>query len=92
MPPERWCRDTNSICDPSAFNCELDGRVAVSPDANAFGFIAVFDPGGFGTGAEHAVGRERVAYVYGWEESGWRVRRESRADATLKPEQLLSSQ
>lgn len=92
MPPERWCRDTNSICDPSAFSCELYGRVAISPDENSFGFIVVFDPGGFGTGAEHAVGKERVAYVYGWAESGWRVVRETRADATLKPEQLLGSQ
>ncbi|MBV9761842.1 MAG: hypothetical protein JO340_14870 [Acidobacteriaceae bacterium] len=92
MPPERWCRDSNSMCDPSDFDCELDGRVAVSPDSNSFALIAVFDPGGFGTGAEDAVGRRRAAYVYSWDKSGWRVSRESRVDTNLKSEQLLRSQ
>lgn len=92
MPPPRWCMETDSICDPSTFDCELDGPVAVGPDSNSFGFILVFDPGGFGPGAERALGRERVAYVYSWQSSGWRLRHERRAAAALKPEQLISSQ
>jgi hypothetical protein len=92
MPPGSWCRDSNSMCDPSEFDCELDGRVAVSPDSESFAFIAVFDPGGFGKGAEDAVGRERVAYVYRLDKSGWRVLKESRVEANVKSEQLLNSQ
>lgn len=91
MPSEQWCRETNSICDPSAFDCDLDGPVAVSPDMGKFAFIALFDPGGFGPDAQHAVPPERVGYIYTWAGGTWHLLRESRAGASQTAEQLLGS-
>jgi hypothetical protein len=44
MPMRKWCMDSNSMCDPSGFDCDLDGPVAVSQDLNTFAFVVVFDP------------------------------------------------
>ncbi len=90
MPPRQWCIETDSICDPSSFNCDLDGAVAVSPDLNTFGFIVEFNAGGFGPAAESAVPSERVAYVYRWNGGSWRMRREIPATATLRAGQLVA--
>jgi hypothetical protein len=61
---EKWCVESNAQCDPENFDTDLQDKVIVNETARAFGFLAQFDPGGFGDAAEKQVAPRTVAYIF----------------------------
>jgi hypothetical protein len=69
-----WCMESNAQCDPTNFDTDIVGQLAINEATRAFGFEARFDARGFGEDTEKQVAPRTVAYIFRERAGKWQYR------------------